>query len=40
MHFGLIGVLAASLISLGTALVLLAIAIWVLLRRKPVGEEQ
>lgn len=40
MHYGLNGVLAASLISLGTALILLAIAIWVLLRRKKTREEQ
>ncbi len=39
MHYGLIGVLAASLISLGTALILMAIAIWMLLQRKPAGEE-
>lgn len=40
MHYGLIGVLVATLTSLGTALILLAIAIWVLLRRKSVSEEQ
>ena len=40
MHYGLMGVLAASLISLGTALILMASAIWILLRKRHTAEQQ
>ncbi|MEP1441895.1 MAG: oligosaccharide flippase family protein [Hyphomicrobiales bacterium] len=40
MYYGLMGVLAASLISLGTALIVMAFAIWILLRKRHVTEEQ
>lgn len=40
MHYGLMGVLAASLISLGIALILMAFAIWALLRKRHTVNEQ